>query len=279
MELHHTTKVAGGQLIPLSVTPKGLLWSAIGKFEFRGGTGMGTAIPAIADGWHGGFSTFSATIEGLFERTQTAYHAFDDLPRLVDEMRLLSVNTELASARAGDRGRAVRVLTQFATQSVSRLLGVVPQMIELKRRSYALAGRIMRAAAEVGQIEAAGVRVLRAGHHFPEDDPLKVLDFARMRRLAVLAEAVAALEKAHAALVDAVSTARAVMMETEIIAANIAIEATNAGEFEAEIEALAADLRGRGNALRSMVDEAGRRLRDAADTNLALHRFAEGKGF
>ncbi len=209
-------------------------------------------------------------VRGLFERTQTAYHAFDGLPRLVDELRLLSVNAQLASARAGDYGRAVRVLTLFSTEAVGNLLAVVPRMLDLKRRSYGLAGQIMRTLSEMAKIEAAGQRVVATGHRFPEDDPLPVLAAAGAKCRVALGRAVAALEQTHAALGEEAGTARTVMLQTEIIAANIAIEATAAGPYQQELEALAAALRERSDALRAMIHLAAHRLRDAAEVNVAL---------
>ncbi len=214
-------------------------------------------------------------VRDLFERPQTAYHAFDGLAQLVDELRLLSINAQLASSRAGDYGRAVRVLTLFATEAVGNLLLVVPRTIELKRRSYGLAGQIMRTLSEMSRFEAAARRVVASGHRFPEDDPLKVLAAARARCRAALLRAVAALADTHAALAEVAATARAVMLQTEIIAANIAIEATAAGPFQPELDALAVALRDRAQALRAMVDLASRRLRDAAEVNVALVALGE----
>lgn len=222
--------------------------------------------------WHDTLSAFAEHLHGLHQRCQSAYHAFDALPSLVDQLRILSVNAELASARAGDYGRAVRVLTHFATESVTRLLGVVPQMVGLKKRTYALAGSVMRAAAEIRSLEAAGRRVLLAGHTFPEgaEDPLTILDRAHRRRLHDLTDAVAKMTVAHGQLIETVRSVRQVMMQAEIISANIAIEATSAGPHQADLQAIADIMRERVVQLRTMIDEAARALRDAAHTNIAL---------
>ena len=249
-------------------------------FAFSGAGAPPGALPGTLPGgtigWQDGGDA-QGQIRGLFERTQTAYHAFDGLPRLVDELRLLSVNAQLASARAGDYGRAVRVLTLFSTEAVGNLLVMVPRAVELKRRSYGLAGQIMRTLSEMAKIEAAGRRVVAAGHHFPKDDPLAVLAAARARRRAVLVGAVATLEQTHAALAEVAATARTVMMQTEIIATNIAIEATAAGPYQAELEALATALRERSEALRAMTDLAAHRLRDAAEVSVALAALGLGR--
>lgn len=226
--------------------------------------------------WHDSFRELGEHIRGLHERCHSAYHAFDDLPRLVDELRILSVNAELASARAGDYGRAVRVLTHFATESVTRLLSVVPAMVELKKTTYSLAGTVMRAAADIAKIEAAGHLVLREGHRFPagEGDPLDALEGARQKRLAALIGAVGEMGRAHQHLVEAVRSVREVTMQAEIIAANVAIEATSAGPHEVELQSIADTMRSRVDQLRAMIDMAGRDLRAAADTNVKLSSLA-----
>lgn len=234
----------------------------------RGGAGDG----AESVRWRDTLSAYGEHLHGLHQRCQSAYHAFDALPTLVDQLRILSVNAELASARAGDYGRAVRVLTHFATESVTKLLGVVPQMVGLKKRTYALAGTVMRAAAEVRSFEAGGQRVLAAGHRFPDDaeDPLTALGRAHRRRLHDLAGAVAGMSAAHSQLMETVRSVRQVMMQAEIISTNIAIEATAAGPHEADLQAIADTMRERVVQLRVMIDEASRALRDAAGTNIAL---------
>ncbi|MEW5726623.1 MAG: chemotaxis protein [Pseudomonadota bacterium] len=223
-------------------------------------------------GWHDSAPAFERHVRGLHERCQGAYHAFDTLPRLVDQLRILSVNAELASARAGDHGRAVRVLTHFATESVTRLLAVVPRMVELKKLTYGFAGTVMRAAADVLKIEAAGSRVLAAGHSVPAgaEDPMVALGRARSARLGALAAAAAGLSRTHQQLLDAVRSVREVTIQVEIITANIAIEATSAGPHERDLQAVADTMKGPVDQLRAMIDEAQRLLREAAETNLAL---------
>ncbi len=223
-------------------------------------------------GWHDSAGEFDRHVRRLHERCQGAYHAFDSLPRLVDDLRILTVNAELASARAGDHGRAVRVLTHFATESVSRLLAVVPRMIELKKQTYGFAGTVLRAAADVLKVEAAGARVQAAGHVAAPgaEDPLIALGRARASRLTALSAAASGLTRTHQLLVDAVRSVREVTIQVEIITANIAIEATSAGPFERELQAVADTMRTPVEQLRAMVDDAHRLLREAAETNLAL---------
>lgn len=219
--------------------------------------------------WHDSARVHGGAVNALYERCQAAYHAFDELPKLVDQLRILAVNAELASARAGDHGRAVRVLTQFAVECVTRLMGLVPELVGLKKRTYGLAGGILRAASDVSKLEAAGSRVMGAGCK----DALVVLDGAWRARLAELAAAAAQLTRTHGGLVDIAKAAREVMLQTEIISANIAIESTSAGPFEPELRAIADTMRGRVDELRAMIDGAGRALRDAAEINHALAAF------
>jgi hypothetical protein len=105
------------------------------------------------------------------------------------------------------------------------------------------------------------------------EDPLAALSAARARRLGDLAESAVQLTRTHHGLVEIGRAAREVMMQTEIISANIAIEATAAGAHEPQLRAIAETMRGRVDELRTMVDGASRALREAAQTNLALAEF------
>jgi hypothetical protein len=223
--------------------------------------------------WHDGYREFSSQLGDLYARCQATYHAFDDLPRLVDQLRILSVNAELASARAGDYGRAVRVLTHFATEAVTRLMGIIPEMIHLKRRTYAQTGTILRAARDVGKLEAAG-NIIMGGNRPVSADSLPTLETAWRTRLHTLGEAATGLTSAHASLQMVIRSVREVVLQTEMVAANIAIEATAAGPFAADLGAIADVMHEHTAALRAMVDEASHGMRDAAQSNLAMAAFA-----
>lgn len=223
--------------------------------------------------WRNRYGEFETHVRGLYKRSQAAYHAFDDLPRLVDQMRILSVNAELAAARAGDYGRGVRVLTQFASEAVGRLAGVVREMLILKRRTYAQAAMVLRAAGDIGKLESAGNRILVLQGVYTKQS-LAVLDGAWHGRLVSVGMAAKELRKAHDDLVMVVRGVREMMMQADIISANIAIEATTAGPFETQLQAVAESMRTSGAQLRTMVDNASHSLRDAAETDIAMANFA-----
>jgi hypothetical protein len=226
--------------------------------------------------WHDSARAHGAAVQALYQRCQEAYHAYDQLPKLVDHLRILAINAELASARAGDHGRAVRVLTQFAVECVTRLMGLVPEMVALKKRTYSHAGAVLRAAADIAKLEAAGGKVQALGEG--KGAPLTVLDRAWRVRLGSLAGAASELTRTHNGLVEIARAAREVMLQTEIISANIAIESTSAGPFETELRAIADTMRVRVDELRAMIDGAARALRAASQTNHALAEFgAAGK--
>lgn len=228
--------------------------------------------------WRDSAREFSRQIRALYSQCLSAYHAFDDLPRLVDGLRLLSVNAGLASARAGDYGRSIRVLTNFATEAVTRLLAVIPEMVDLKKRTYAIAGTIMRSANDIGKLEAAGNGILANGHRFAEQDPLPWLDRAWRARVAAVVDATARLHRTHQGLADIGRITREVMLQTQLVSANIAIEATSAGPYEAELAAVSESIRDRVEELRGMVDTAARHLRDASETIMALEAFGRAAG-
>ncbi len=221
--------------------------------------------------WRDSVGAYAGHTRHLYTNCVGAYHAFDELPRLVDGLRLLSVNAGLVSARAGDYGRSIRVLTNFATESVTRLIEVIPRMLALKRQTYESAGGIMRAVNDIGMIEAAGTLIVR--NRRADDEALNNLSRAWRVRAKSLALAAASLNTTNEQLVAMVRVAREVMLQTELIAANIAIEATAAGPWEAELTAIADTIRGRVDELRVMVDGAGRNLRNATETIAALTGF------
>ncbi|CAA7615207.1 hypothetical protein [Magnetospirillum sp. UT-4] len=227
-------------------------------------------------GWHDRAARMKDQVATLYERCQAAYHTFDGLPQLIDQMRIMSVNAELVSARAGDHGRAVRVLTQFVTEAVTRMLAMIPEMVALKKCTYAQAGMVLRIANDVDKIEGGGARILATGRT-PGDSALAALEAAWRNEMKGFGEAVAGMRRAHEGLVGMVRTAREVVLQVELISANIAIEASGAGPFEADIKAIADFMRGRVEELRAMVDNAGRSLRAVADMNHALAALAVGR--
>jgi hypothetical protein len=221
--------------------------------------------------WRDSVRAYGDHTQNLYVNCVGAYHAFDGLPRLVDGLRLLSVNAGLVSARAGDYGRSIRVLTNFATESVTRLIGVIPQMLSLKRQTYETAGGIMRAVNDIGKIETAGTLIVR--QRGADEAALIGLSRAWRARVHLLGMSAASLSGTNDQFIAMVRVAREVMLQTELIAANIAIEATAAGPWEAELATIADTIRGRVDELRVMVDSAGRNLRNATETIVALVAF------
>lgn len=221
--------------------------------------------------WRDSAGEFASHGREIYANCVNAYHAFDGLPRLVDGLRLLSVNAGLVSARAGDYGRSVRVLTNFATESVTRLRDIIPQMLALKRQTYETAGGVMRSVNDIGKFETAGTLILRG--QGSRAGALGAITSAWRIRVRALSAAAARLRVANDELIAVVRIAREIMLQVELIAANIAIEATAAGPWEAELAAIAETIRGKAMELRAMVDDAGRNLRDATETIIALLGF------
>ena len=62
-----------------------------------------------------------ARASGLLSDCRRAFHAFGELDELAENLRVLSLNAELAAGRAGEKGRAVRALTQYTRELVNRL--------------------------------------------------------------------------------------------------------------------------------------------------------------
>lgn len=223
------------------------------------------------DVWRDSVGVFADQAHDLYANCLCSYHAFDGLPGLVDGLRLLSVNAGLVSARAGDYGRSVRILTNFATESVMRLRDMIPQMLSLKRQTYENAGAVMRAINDIGKLETAGSLILRG--QGAEAAALAAIAAAWGRRAKGLSLSAMGLRSANDQLVAVVRVTREIMLQLDLIAANIAIEATAAGPWEAELTAIAETIREKGTELREMIDDASRNLRNAIGTISALAGF------
>ena len=74
----------------------------------------------------------------MYAQCKTALRAFFRLRELSEDMRILSLNAELAAGRAGSAGVAVRALTQYTRQLVSQLNRVQEDMNTLQSDTEAM---------------------------------------------------------------------------------------------------------------------------------------------
>ncbi len=186
---------------------------------------------------------------------QAAYFALHALPGKVEDLRVLSLNAELAAGRAGTRGAAIKVATQSTRELVSLLSQASTRMNAARYRCYRSGALAMRGlpriarfghAAELvqqyrGDYAASGLAALDRALHQRADHAVKELQG--------LAEGGRELEKLAKGL-------KGLVMQAVAIANNLAIEATGVSGHQAVFTGVAADMQRHIETLKAMVDKA-----------------------
>nr|WP_068428830.1 chemotaxis protein [Magnetospirillum sp. XM-1]CUW37452.1 conserved protein of unknown function \ len=207
---------------------------------------------------------------GLLGDCRRAFHAFGDLDELAENLRILSLNAELAAGRAGDKGKAVRALTQYTRELVNRLAQIQGEMHSLRGSTFAFSSTILRSLMQLNLFERA-CQLIEA-----EPDGTRRCDsgkraFADLMTLLVdtldgMADAVTDLSRRTHAVEEVVS-------QSDSIATNIAIEAAAAGVHEKEFRTVSDTMRTYVDDLRQMIDEASDAVRRASEKGEALRRI------
>lgn len=174
-------------------------------------------------------SRFDSAVADMFTQCDTALHAFVRLRELSEDMRILSLNAELAAGRAGTAGVAVRALTQYTRQLVSQLNRVQEDMHSLQGKSQELA----------------------KGSEDEDDsgDDVVTALAEHAKQIAVHAQ-----------------TIRRIAEQSNGIATNIAIEAAGAGRYEPEFRTVANTMKRYISDLRTMVDDSDRAVKTVLDS-------------
>jgi hypothetical protein len=199
-----------------------------------------------------------------------AFYAFGELDELAENLRILSLNAELAAGRAGDMGRAVRALTQYTRELVNRLAQIQGEMNTLRVRTFALSSAILRGQLQLRLFERA-VDMVNDGDHDQRSRILVNRAFGDLMRAMVetldgTADAVEGVGRRAHAIEEVVS-------QSDSIATNIAIEASSAGAHEKEFRTVSDTMRHYVEDLRGMIDEASDAIRRAREKADALRRF------
>lgn len=211
-----------------------------------------------------------ARANGLLGDCRRAFHAFGDLDELAENLRILSLNAELAAGRAGDKGKAVRALTQYTRELVNRLAQIQGEMHSLRSRTFAFSSTILRCLMQLNLFERAcqmiesepdGARRCSSGKRAFADLMTLLVD-----TLDGMADAVTDLSRRTHAVEEVVS-------QSDSIATNIAIEAAAAGVHEKEFRTVSDTMRTYVDDLRQMIDEASDAVRRASEKGEALRRI------
>lgn len=193
----------------------------------------------------------------LLTDCRRAFHAFGELDELAENLRILSLNAELAAGRAGDKGRAVRALTQYTRELVNRLAQIRGEMNQQRTRTDALSAQI--------EDDLKQLRVIEVGQG-SDSTAFGDLMRALVDKLDVLSTNVEDLSRRAHGVEEVVS-------QSDSIATNIAIEAAAAGVHEKEFRTVSDTMRRYVDDLRQMIDEASDSVRRALEKSDSLRRL------
>jgi methyl-accepting chemotaxis protein len=211
-----------------------------------------------------------ARASGLLSDCRRAFHSFGELDELAENLRILSLNAELAAGRAGDKGKAVRALTQYTRELVNRLAQIQGDMNALRVETYALSSTILRSLHQLHLFERACDMIKEcegdSGARVCAERAFGGLMRTLVETLDTMANRVIDLARRTHGVEEVVS-------QSDSIATNIAIEASAAGVHEMEFRTVSDTMRRYVDDLRKMIDEASDAVRRASEKGESLRRL------
>jgi len=210
----------------------------------------------------------------LFSKCLFAFHSFSKLGELSENMRILSLNAELAAGRAGEKGSAVRALTQYTRELVNRLYSIESGMLTLKSNTYSNSASALRTLLQLKMIDRASNELKKVQGEFSSSSSEKIFQ-SRETKLADLMKNVRGMIESVESLSYEANSVTKVMSQAGSISTNIAIEASSAGAYESEFEQVAETMREYAMDLRNMCDSAGGSIRDAGSVGKSLQFSAQ----
>lgn len=198
-----------------------------------------------------------ARASALLTDCRRAFHAFGELDELAENLRILSLNAELAAGRAGDKGRAVRALTQYTRELVNRLAQIRGEMNQQRTRTDTLSSQIEDELKQLREVEES---------HGNDSTAFAELMRSLVEKLETLSTNVEDLSRRAHGVEEVVS-------QSDSIATNIAIEAAAAGVHEKEFRTVSDTMRRYVDDLRKMIDEASDSVRRALEKSESLRRL------
>ncbi len=208
----------------------------------------------------------------LFGHCLQAFHVFADLQQLSEDMRVLSLNAELAAGRAGEKGAGVRALTQYTRELVNRLNGASDDMAKLKGQMYSHSASAIRILQQNIMLERADHAVRISGSEAENTGKaLEKINDAKATYLQTTLEQVRLMIECVNKLGVVSADVSGVGSQAASISTNVAIEASLSGQFEGEFRQVANAMQEYVEQLRNMADNAARAIRDAISIGRDLH--------
>jgi hypothetical protein len=203
----------------------------------------------------------------LFGQCRNTFEAFQGLGDVAEDMRILSLNAELAAGRAGTYGVSIRALTQYTRELVNRLEQINLEMRKVDAFKDEEEGE--KGAATAPEVEA----VEYAEEEYSEEEYSEEYaaegqeDYASQEEYAEesyeeesgISALIHKFEEENGGvkyLNEQAKRIAEVVSQSNSIATNMAIEAATAGQYEDTFTNVANDMRGFVNTLKNMVTRA-----------------------
>ncbi|MDV7338165.1 hypothetical protein RYZ26_01065 [Terasakiella sp. A23] len=212
----------------------------------------------------------------LFDQCRNTFEAFQGLGDVAEDMRILSLNAELAAGRAGTYGVSIRALTQYTRELVNRLEQINLEMRKVEAFQEPEVEEGAEAVEAVEYEEAPAEEYAEAEYAEGEYTEADYADYPAEGE-GEYAEGEYAEEYYEEAADDGIAAALAqfdqdnggvkylneqakriaeVVSQSNSIATNMAIEAATAGQYEDTFTNVANDMRGFVDTLKNMVTRA-----------------------
>jgi len=214
---------------------------------------------------------FAPLQQELYGQCLNTFESFQGLGDVAEDMRILSLNAELAAGRAGTYGVSIRALTQYTRELVNRLeqINLEMQKIETFQEMMKSKDEASENVAEDHVEEAPVEEYAQPGEEYYDEqgNPVEYTEEAPIEEYAPPAvaetnEIALALRKFDESnggvkyLNEQAKRIAEVVSQSNSIATNMAIEAATAGQYEETFTNVANDMRGFVDTLKIMVTRA-----------------------
>lgn len=190
----------------------------------------------------------------LYTQCLNTFHSFQGLGDVAEDMRILSLNAELAAGRAGTYGVSIRALTQYTRELVNRL-----EQINLEMQKIETFQEMMQGAQEDAQ-KTDGPAIENTDEQTEQNSLLgEESDETVAADAQDVSNALSKFEESNGGvkyLNEQAKRIAEVVSQSNSIATNMAIEAATAGQYEDTFTNVANDMRGFVDTLKIMVTRA-----------------------
>ncbi len=215
----------------------------------------------------------------LFQQCRNTFEAFQGLGDVAEDMRILSLNAELAAGRAGTYGVSIRALTQYTRELVNRL-----EQINLEMKKIEAFEEDETDGTDNQAVEYSTEQSDASYEEYEEGSEYATEEYAydEEQNAAEMDSVAYALQKFNddnggvKYLNDQAKRIAEVVSQSNSIATNMAIEAATAGQYEDTFTNVANDMRGFVDTLKNMVTRAQDSIEKAFRAEKSLKEIEAG---